>query len=210
LPSKKNYVLYVWNEENIVKERNKVLIEGKSLKLKEIALEKNQIKLATTDAICFRNNNRLSYCFNTSSKRTYYSPELERPCLILDRFTKGTKNINGWLVSEDRKPITIQPFDVKAEQPIKVMLEKVPISFSIKQTQKAPMLLKLKSIKGVVGAMVFPENNLPENHVQWSGMLAQEAQTLVGIPGYGKYRGYIWKTHKTPLITSENIVFQSI
>jgi len=205
LPSKKNYVLYVWNEENIVKERNKVLIEGKSLELKEIALEKNQIKLTTPDAIRFQNNNRLSYCFNTSSKRTYYSPELERPCLILDGFTKGTKNINAWLVSEDGKSITIQPFDVKTEQPIKVMLGKFPISFSIKQTQKAPMLLKIKSIKGIVGAMVFPENNLPENHVQWSGMLAKEAQTLVGIPGSAEYRGYIWSTNKTPLVTSENI-----
>ena len=205
LPSKKNYILYVWDEENIVKERNKVLIEGKPMKLKDITFDKNQIKLATPNAIRFQNNNRLSYCFNTSSKRTYYSPELERPCLILDGFTKGTKNINGWLVSEDRKPITIQPFDVKPEQPIKVMLEKVPISFLIKQKQKAPMLLKIKSIKSIVGAMVSPENNLPENHVQWSGMLAKEAQTLVGIPGYGKYRGYIWKTHKTPLLTSENI-----
>jgi len=205
LPSKKNYVLYVWNEGNIVKEGNKVLIEGKPIKLKDITFDKNHIKLATPDAIRFQNNNRLSYCFNTSSKRTYYSSELERPCLILDGFVKGTKNMNGWLVSEDGKPITIQPFDVKAEQPVKVMLEKVAISFSIKQTQKAPMLLKLKSIKSIVGAMVFPENNLPENHVQWPGMLAKEAQTLVGIPGYGKYHGYIWKTDKTPLVTSENI-----
>ena len=205
LPSKKNYVLYVWDEENIVQERNKVLIEGESMKLKDITFDKNQIKLATPNAIRFQNDNRLSYCFNTSSKRTYYSPELERPCLILDRLPKGTKNMNGWLVSEDGKPITIQPFDVKPEQPVKVMLGKIPISFSIKQTQKVPMSLKLKSIKGIVGAMVFSENNLPENHVQWPGMLAKKAQTLVGIPGYGKYRGYIWKTHKTPLVTSENI-----
>jgi len=205
LPSKKNYVLYVWNEENIVKEKNEVLIEGKSIKLKDITFDRHQIKLANPNAIRLRNNNVLSLNFNTSSKRTYYSPELERPCLILDGFTKGTKNINGWLVSEDGKPITIHTFDIKTDQPVKAMLEKIPISFLIKQTQKVPMLLKVKSIKGLVGAMVFSENNLPENHVQWSGMLAQEAQTLVGIPGYGKYRGYIWKTHKTPLVTSESV-----
>jgi hypothetical protein len=210
LPGLRQYTLLAWAEEGASGETQ---IDAAAVKLREVRVTEHQqtIPSSIATAVQLRNETDLSFYLKSQSGKKdtfYYSPLLERPCLLVTEAVEGTSNDCGWLVGSGT-PVRLETIEVKSGRSTDVVLNDIPLTFKINQQQPAPLLLEVKSVNALMGSAVFPIEHQPDNIFVRSGMLAAPSRTLVGIPGSGQYRVHTWLTTPTPPVTSEKNRFDT-
>lgn len=208
LPGLRQYTLLAWAEEEASGETQ---INAAPVKLREVRVTKHRQTIPTSTAVQLRNETGLSFYLKSQSgkkEKFYYSPLMERPCLLVTEAVEGTSNDCGWLVGSG-KQMRLETVEINSGRSTDVVLNDIPLTFKIDQHQPAPLLLEVKSVSALMGAAVFPIEHQPGNIFVRSGMLAAPSRTLVGIPGSGEYRVHTWSTAPTPPVTSEKNRFDT-
>jgi len=194
------YHLLLWRQEAA---SGNVQLTAKPVKTIEIVLQNKAEPLPDFTAARLRNDARISARFRSEKASLYYSSALERPCLPTGSLPEGTgQDGSGWLVSDTRCAVVIEPFGISRENPADVLLGDVPLSFNLIQDLDAPMLLEVESVNTLVAATAFPVGQPPAKPFPWAGMMTRPSKTLFGIPGKGLFQGKVWLTTDIPRIRS--------
>jgi len=216
LPGERDYTLLAWDQEE---DAGQVEVDVSMVKTREVVVSQHRQTIPVDPAARLRNETGLSFRLIPDSpgdknNTIYYSPALERPCLTVstERGVEGTKDKQGWLVSDGKYPrsqVRLETLSMKSGEAMDVVFNELPVTLAVDQTAADPMLLSVRSVNALMGTAVFPIAHLPEKVFTRSGMLAAPAYTLAGIPGNGEYRAYVWLTSPTPLVFSEKNRFDS-
>jgi hypothetical protein len=216
LPGERDYTLLAWDQDE---DAGQVEVDVSVVKTREVVVSQHRQTIPVDPAARLRNETGLSFRLTagTSGNKNetfYYSPALERPCLAVsaEQGVEGTKDKQGWLVGAanySRSQVRLETLSIKSGEVMDVIFNELPVTLAVDQKAADPMLLSVRSVNTLMGAAVFPLAHLPEKVFTRSGMLAAPAYTLVGIPGNGEYRAYVWLTSPTPLVFSEKNQFDS-
>jgi hypothetical protein len=210
LPGERDYTLLAWDQEE---DAGQVEVNASVVKTREVVVSQHRQTIQVDPAARLRNETGLSFRLTagtTGNKNEtfYYSPALERPCLAVSpgQGVEGTKDKQGWLVAAGKYPrsqVRLETLSMKSGQTMDVVFNELPVTLAVDQKAGEPMLLSVRSVNALMGAAVFPLAHLPGKVFTRPGMLAAPAYTLVGIPGDGEYRAYVWLTSPTPMVFSE-------
>jgi len=203
LPLKANtsYSLLLWR---LGESMGKVTLKVTNLHLEQMPLSLEETVLSTptmqTIAIELINANKISYSLKGDVSSFLFSPALEQPFQTVRDVPVVMSNGHGWLVargSETIKNIIVKPFALEVGTVEVVELGQVPLPFDFEQTADGPLLLEVESVGSIVGAMAYTHGKQVEDEFHWSGMWMEKSNTILAVPGKGKYRGKIWQTSQT-------------
>jgi hypothetical protein len=213
LPGERDYTLLAWDQEENGGQVEEVELNASAVQTREVAVTQHRQTIPVDPAARLRDETGLSFRLIAGSsgdknETFYYSPALERPCLAVSagQGVEGTKDKQGWLVGADKHPrsqVRLETLAMKSGEAMDVVFNELPVTLAIDQKAAEPVLLSVRSVNALMGAAVFPLTHLPEKVFTRTGMLAAPAYTLVGIPGNGEYRAYVWLTSPTPAVFSE-------
>lgn len=106
----------------------------------------------------------------------------------------------GWLILnpyDKTQHLTLEPFALAPGTVKTVKLGQLPFAFDLENENDGPLLLEVKSIGGQIGAMTYIPASKFGSKFHWAGMEIAASETVVAVPGNGKYRTKIWQTRAT-------------
>ena len=106
----------------------------------------------------------------------------------------------GWLILtpyDKTQHLTLKPFALASGTVQTVELGQLPLAFDLENENDGPLLLEVNSIGGQIGAMTYIPASKFGSKFHWGGMEIAASETVVAVPGKGKYRTKIWQTRAT-------------